>query len=79
MPYREIGIDNSQVLQAVAFALDVPVEELAGFVIVGIHPDNSMEYSGNQAHLEGLAAILAAALADIMYAVASSIPLEDAP
>ncbi len=50
---------------AVAFALDMPADQLAGYIVVGILPEGDYKVGGNQCCLPAITGILADVITQI--------------
>lgn len=79
MQARRGPITTDDALKAAAGILGVPADVLAGYVVIGLHPDGAVTLSGNIAHAAGMAAIISKALTDLLYELADSIPIDAGP
>lgn len=76
MNIKPVHANHREATQAVAYLLDIPKEQLQGYVIVGIRLDCDYEILSNSVHPEGLAFLLADAAAQTMRHIADAIPVE---
>jgi hypothetical protein len=67
----EVPTTIAEAMAATAYALELPVEDVTGYVIVGILVDGSYRLTSNATSLEQAAGTLADVAAQTMYSIAA--------